>query len=74
MSLMHVSSPHFHKPVTSVEQVMKQVLLATLPGVAVLTWFFGPGTLVNIVFGSVLARWGLKRGHFGFEVKTSSRH
>ena len=47
MSLMHVSSPHVHKPVTSVEQVMKQVLLATIPGVAVLTWFFGPGTLVN---------------------------
>lgn len=55
MSLMHVSSPHVHKPVTSVEQVMKQVLLATLPGVAVLTWFFGPGTLVNIIFGSMLA-------------------
>ena len=49
MSLMHISSPHVHKPVTSVEQVMKQVLLATLPGVAVLTWFFGPGTLVNII-------------------------
>lgn len=55
MSLMHVSSPHVHKPVTSVEQVMKQVLLATIPGVAVLTWFFGPGTLVNIIFGSMLA-------------------
>ena len=55
MSLMHVSSPHVHKPVSSVEQVMKQVLLATIPGVLVLTWFFGPGTLVNIVFGSALA-------------------
>ena len=54
MSLMHVSSPHVHKPVTSVEQVMKQVLLATVPGVLALTWFFGPGTLVNIVFGSCL--------------------
>ncbi len=55
MSLMHVSSPHVHKPVSSVEQVMKQVLLATIPGVLVLTWFFGPGTLINIVFGSALA-------------------
>jgi electron transport complex protein RnfD len=55
MSLMQVSSPHLHKPVTSVEQVMKQVLLATVPGVLALTWFFGPGTLVNIVFGSILA-------------------
>ena len=56
MSLMHVSSPHVHKPVSSVEQVMKQVLLATIPGVLVLTWFFGPGTIINIVFG---------RGPFG---------
>ena len=38
MSLMHVSSPHVHKPVSSVDQVMKQVLLATIPGVLVLTW------------------------------------
>ena len=55
MSLMHVSSPHVHKPDSSVEQVMKQVLLATIPGVLVLTWFFGPGTIINIVFGSALA-------------------
>ena len=55
MSLMHVSSPHVHKPVSSVEQVMKHVLLATIPGVLVLTWFFGPGTIINIVFGSALA-------------------
>ena len=55
MSLMHVSSPHVHKPVSSVEQVMKQVLLATIPGVFVLTWFFGPGTIINIIFGSALA-------------------
>lgn len=34
---------------------MKQVLLATIPGVLVLTWFFGPGTIINIVFGSALA-------------------
>ena len=55
MSLLHISSPHLHKPVSSVEQVMKQVLLATIPGVLALTWFFGPGTLINIVFGSILA-------------------
>ena len=55
MSLMHVSSPHFHMPVSSVEQVMKQVLLATIPGVLVLTWFFGPSTIINIIFGSALA-------------------
>ncbi len=36
-------------------QVMQMVLLATLPGVAALTWFFGPGTLINIAFGGALA-------------------
>ncbi|MDG1654388.1 MAG: RnfABCDGE type electron transport complex subunit D [Luminiphilus sp.] len=55
MSLLHVSSPHIHKPFSSVEQVMKQVLLATIPGVLVMTWFFGPGTLLNIILGSALA-------------------
>ena len=34
---------------------MQAVLLATLPGVAALTWFFGPGTLINILFGGLLA-------------------
>ena len=33
---------------------MQTVLLATLPGVVVLTWFFGPGTLINILFGALL--------------------
>ena len=31
MSLMHVSSPHVHKPVSSVEQVMKQVCSPRFP-------------------------------------------
>ena len=34
---------------------MRDVLLATLPGVVVLTAYFGPGTLVNIVFGGLIA-------------------
>jgi len=34
---------------------MRDVLLATLPGVAVMTYFFGPGTLANIIFGGALA-------------------
>ena len=55
MRLLPVSAPHIHKPFSSVEQVMKQVLLATIPGVLVMTWFFGPGTLLNIIFGSALA-------------------
>ena len=34
---------------------MRDVLLATIPGVLVLTAYFGPGTLVNIVFGGLIA-------------------
>ena len=34
---------------------MRDVLLATVPGVLVLTGYFGPGTLVNILFGGLIA-------------------
>lgn len=34
---------------------MQDVLLATLPGIAVMSWFFGPGTLVNLVLGGIVA-------------------
>ena len=34
---------------------MRDVLLATIPGVAVLTWFFGLGTLSNIIIASIFA-------------------
>ena len=51
MSLLHVSSPHIHKPFSSVEQVMKQVLLATIPGVLVMTWFFWTGNVTEHYFG-----------------------
>ena len=54
MALLRVTSPHGHGQ-QSTAQVMNQVLLATLPGVAALTWFFGPGTLINIIFGGLLA-------------------
>lgn len=35
--------------------IMQTVLVATLPGVIALTWFFGPGTLINIAVGGALA-------------------
>ena len=54
MSLMRVTSPHAHGPL-STPRVMQTVLLATLPGVAALTWFFGAGTLVNIFWGCLVA-------------------
>ena len=36
-------------------RVMQNVLLATIPGIIVLTHFFGFGTLVNIAWGSLVA-------------------
>ena len=54
------SSPHGHKAMDTAT-IMRSVLLATLPGIAVLTWFFGIGTLLNILFGGLLAL-GLEYG------------
>ena len=54
MALMRISSPHAHGPM-STSKVMLNVLLATIPGVIVLTHFFGFGTLVNIAFGCLVA-------------------
>ena len=53
MALMRITSPHAHGPM-STSRVMQNVLLATLPGVIVLTHFFGFGTLVNILWASIL--------------------
>lgn len=54
MSFLRITSPHGHGPLNTT-QVMQTVLVATLPGVAALTWFFGPGTLLNVLFGGLLA-------------------
>lgn len=54
MALMRITSPHAHGP-TKTSKVMQQVLLATVPGVIVLTHFFGFGTLVNILWAALLA-------------------
>ena len=54
MAFLRITSPHGHAA-NSVASVMQAVLLATLPGVFALTWFFGPGTLLNIAFGGLLA-------------------
>ncbi len=54
MALMRITSPHAHGPM-STARVMQDVLLATVPGVIVLTHFFGFGTLVNIIWASILA-------------------
>jgi Na+-translocating ferredoxin:NAD+ oxidoreductase subunit D len=35
--------------------MMQQVVLATLPGIAALSWWFGPGTLLNIAWAAIFA-------------------
>lgn len=48
MALMHITSPHAHNQ-QSTANIMRLVILATLPGIAALTIFFGWGTLTNVV-------------------------
>ena len=77
MSLMRVTSPHTHGPL-STATVMRLVLLATLPGVAALTYFFGFGTLVNIVWACAVAlacetlALKLRKRDIGFHLADSS--
>ena len=49
-----VTSPHRHG-VLSTARVMQWVLAALLPGIAVLTWQFGWGTLINIAIATTTA-------------------
>jgi len=48
MSLITVTSPHATRPGNRTGIFMRQVVYATLPGVAVMTWLFGWGTLLNL--------------------------
>lgn len=54
MALLTKSSPHVHSK-NSTQKVMLKVMLATLPGLAVLTAFFGWGTLINIMLAMLTA-------------------
>lgn len=49
-----MSSPHA-QGTNRTRTIMLQVLGATLPGVALMTWFFGWGTLINILLASACA-------------------
>lgn len=49
MLLSRVSSPHMHGS-NSTQKVMLQVCLACLPALAVMTGFYGFGTLINLVW------------------------
>ncbi|WP_460237908.1 electron transport complex subunit RsxD [Aurantivibrio plasticivorans] len=48
MSLPQITSPHSHSQ-NSTSNVMRTVLIATIPGIVALTHFFGPGTLYNLI-------------------------
>ncbi len=54
MALIHISSPHAHKA-GQAGHVMRQVILAALPGLAALCYYFGWGALINVLFASTLA-------------------
>lgn len=54
MALLTLSSPHTHGP-NRTGRLMLTVAFATLPGLAVLTAFFGYGTLINVVLASLVA-------------------
>lgn len=77
MPLLRISSPHAHGS-TSTASIMRQVLLATLPGILVLTHFFGFGTLVNIAWACVVGlacealALALRRRPLGFYLRDYS--
>ncbi|HSO82557.1 electron transport complex subunit RsxD [Thiocapsa sp.] len=54
MSATLVSSPHGSRP-NRVDRVMQEVLLALVPGVAAMVWFFGWGVLINIALAVTVA-------------------
>ncbi|EGV19487.1 electron transport complex subunit RsxD [Thiocapsa marina] len=54
MSAALVSSPHGSRP-NRVDRVMQEVLLALVPGVLAMIWFFGWGVLINIALAVTVA-------------------
>lgn len=54
MAFIRVTSPHT-RSVNTTGGVMRWVLLATLPGFLALSYFFGWGTLINLIIASLTA-------------------
>ena len=54
MAIAPISSPHAMGN-NRTRTIMLQVLAATLPGIILLTWFFGWGTLINILLAGSFA-------------------
>ncbi|MBI2783269.1 MAG: RnfABCDGE type electron transport complex subunit D [Gammaproteobacteria bacterium] len=51
---MITSAPHAHSGLTT-GTVMQRVLVAALPGIAAMVWYFGPGTLIQIALAGSAA-------------------
>ncbi|MEH6445127.1 MAG: electron transport complex subunit RsxD [Oceanospirillaceae bacterium] len=54
MAFIKITSPHVQRP-TKTADIMRLVIIATLPGLIAMTFFFGWGTLVNVVLASATA-------------------
>ena len=54
MALLRVTSPHLTRP-GNTGDVMLLVALAAVPGLSMLTWFFGWGNLINVVWAIIVA-------------------
>src|SRR3990167_4992006 len=54
MALLNVTSPHVHKP-GNTGAFMREVIYATMPGVAIMMYFFGLATLINIALACAIA-------------------
>ena len=52
MTFVRASSPHSHNPNTT-SRVMRDVIIATVPGIFVLCYFFGLGTLSNLILAII---------------------
>ncbi|MDF1821470.1 MAG: electron transport complex subunit RsxD [Alcanivoracaceae bacterium] len=55
MAFITVTSPHTTQTGNHTGAFMRQVLYATVPGLAVLTWLFGFGTLINLLWAIPVA-------------------
>ncbi len=54
MQFPTLTSPHSERP-NSVTQSMTWVIIALIPGVLAMTWYFGWGTLINIALATITA-------------------
>lgn len=54
MAFINLSSPHVQRP-TKTADIMRLVIIATIPGLIAMTFFFGWGTLINTVLAICIA-------------------